>query len=101
MATVEQALAECGQAAVWAWPQQKLLDNLDRLQRIATQVAALQLALIREVDGRAIATAQGATGTAAWLHDRHRISPGTATAQVKLAAEFSVPAAPVNFGYFG
>nr|WP_275941474.1 HNH endonuclease signature motif containing protein [Planosporangium mesophilum] len=59
---------------------------MDQVQVIAQQVAALQLALIRQADGLGIAAAQGATSTAAWLTGRYRMLPGTARGQVTLAA---------------
>jgi hypothetical protein len=85
VALLDEALARCGSASVWAWPDSTVVGCLDRLQALSQQVAALQLALIREVEGRGIAVSQGATSTAAWLRDRHRISAGAAARQVKLA----------------
>jgi hypothetical protein len=41
---------------------------------LAQQVAAAQLALVREVDARALAVRQGATSTKVWLRDRLRVS---------------------------
>jgi hypothetical protein len=86
LAVLDRALQECRSVSVWAWPDSTLVEGLDRLQVLAGQVAALQLELIGEVDGRAIAAAQGATGTVAWLRERYRISPQAAARQVKLAA---------------
>jgi hypothetical protein len=79
-------LRQCREAPVWAWPEAALVDCLDRVQVLAQQVAAFQLELIREIDGRGIPAAQGASGTAAWLRDRYRISPATATLLTKLTA---------------
>jgi hypothetical protein len=86
LAVLERAVQECRSASVWAWPDSVLVECLDRVQVLASRVEALRLELIGEVDGRGIPAAQGATSTAAWLRDRHRISPAAATRQVKLAA---------------
>jgi hypothetical protein len=86
LADVERALKECRSVSVWALPDTSVVDWLDRVQALGQQVAALYLALVREADGRGIPAGQGATGTAAWLRDRHRISAAAATRQVRLAA---------------
>ncbi|MCW2639229.1 MAG: hypothetical protein JWP76_1535, partial [Dactylosporangium sp.] len=83
---LDRALQGCRSVSVWAWPDSTLVNGLDRLQVLAAQVAALQLELIRQIDSRGIPATQGATGTVAWLRDRHRISPQAASRQVKLAA---------------
>ncbi|NJC81998.1 DUF222 domain-containing protein [Planosporangium mesophilum] len=62
-----------------------VVEQLDQVHVIVQQVAALQLALVRQADALGIPAAQGATSTAAWLRGRYRISPGAATKQVKLA----------------
>jgi hypothetical protein len=86
LAVLDRALKECRSVSVWALSDSAVVDGVDWLQVLAQQVAALQLEFIRQVDGRGIAAAQGATSTAAWLRDRHRISPSAARRQVKLAA---------------
>nr|WP_275941555.1 HNH endonuclease signature motif containing protein [Planosporangium mesophilum] len=58
---------------------------MDQVHVIVQQVAALQLALVRQADALGVAAVQGATSTVAWLADRYRVRPGTATAQVGLA----------------
>ncbi|HEV7896231.1 MAG TPA: DUF222 domain-containing protein, partial [Planosporangium sp.] len=63
-----------------------VVEQLDQVQVIAQQVAALQLALIRQADGLGIAAAQGATSTAAWLTGRYRLLPGAGGRLVRLAA---------------
>ncbi len=85
-AAVEDVLKECARVAPWARSSQELIDGLDRVHVLASQLAFLGLELLREIDGRGIPKAQGASGTAAWLRDRYRLSPGTASQQVKLAA---------------
>jgi hypothetical protein len=83
--TLERALEECRQARPWACSGSTLANRLDRLVMAAQQVAALQLALIREVDGRGVAVGAGASSTAARLTDRYRISGREAARQVRLA----------------
>ncbi|NJC84299.1 DUF222 domain-containing protein [Planosporangium mesophilum] len=63
-----------------------VVEQLDQVQVIAQQVAALRLALIRQADGLGIAAAQGATSTVGWLRERYRLLPGAASKQVRLAA---------------
>ncbi|HEV7963613.1 MAG TPA: DUF222 domain-containing protein [Actinoplanes sp.] len=86
LAVLARALMECRSVPVWALPDSALVDGVDLLQAVVQQATALQLEFIREIDGRGIAVGQGATSTAAWLRERHRISAGTAIRQVKLAA---------------
>jgi hypothetical protein len=86
LAVLDRAVVECRSAPVWALPQSTLVDSLDHVHALIQQMTAIELELIREVDGRAIAVEQGATGTVAWLRDRHRVSPQAASRQVKLAA---------------
>jgi hypothetical protein len=82
---VEDALKECARTPLWARSSQELIDGLDRVQVLASQLASVGLELLREIDGRGIPAAQGATSTTAWLRDRYRMSPGAAGQQVKLA----------------
>jgi hypothetical protein len=86
LAMLDRAVEECRSVSVWALSDSVLVERLDRLQAVAQQVAALELELIGEVDGRGIPAAQGATSAAAWLCDRYRVSPSAATRQVRLAA---------------
>jgi hypothetical protein len=86
LAVLGRALEERRSASAWAWPDSAVVDGLDWLQVVAARVAALQLEMIRQIDSRAVAAEQGATSTAAWLRDRHRISAAAASRQVKLAA---------------
>jgi Domain of unknown function (DUF222)/HNH endonuclease len=86
LAVLDEALQRCRSAPVWSWPQGMLVDCLDRIHALVQQVAAFQLELIREIDGRGIPTAQGAASSAAWLRDRHRLSAATATRLTRLSA---------------
>jgi hypothetical protein len=66
---------------------------VDKINVVVQRVAAVQLALIRQVDALQVAAAMGASSTVAWLRDRHRISGGAAARLVKLArADASRPA---------
>jgi len=75
---LDEALDECRSVLFGAVPQATLVEHLDRVHVIAQRVAAVHLALVREIDARGVAVAQGASSTTAWLRDRHRISGGAA-----------------------
>jgi hypothetical protein len=62
------------------------MTTVDDCEREMARLAELQLRCIREMDGRNVAAAQGATSTAALLRARLRISPGDAHGRVELAA---------------
>jgi hypothetical protein len=79
-----EALDECRAQAAWALSDGELLSCVDEVHALAQQVAAAQLALVRQVDSRGV-VADGATSTVAWLRDRHRISGEAASRLVKLA----------------
>jgi hypothetical protein len=82
---LELALAECRQARPWASSGSALVGRLDRVFGAVQRLAALQLSLVREVDGQGVAADAGATSTLAWLRDRYRISGRAASHLVKLA----------------
>ncbi|MFF0173469.1 HNH endonuclease signature motif containing protein [Micromonospora profundi] len=88
----EAAVAACFDAATWAASEHDLVVALDAAHRLEQRVAAVKLALVREVDGRGIAAAQGASSTVVWLRERLRLDGGAARRLVGLAA--SVDAAP-------
>jgi hypothetical protein len=79
------ALDECQARAVFGLPRDELLSCVDDLNVVVQRVAAMQLALVREVDARGVAAEMGATSTLAWLRDRYRISGKAASHLVKLA----------------
>jgi hypothetical protein len=85
-AVLEDALRECARTPMWARSSGELVEGLDRVQVLCSQLAALGLGLLREIDGRGIPTGQGAANTTAWLRDRYRLSAGAAGKQVRLAA---------------
>ncbi|WP_341717035.1 DUF222 domain-containing protein [Micromonospora sp. FIMYZ51] len=66
-------------------PQEVLVDALDAVHRLEQRLAAVKLALVRELDGRGTAAAQGASSTAVWLRDRLRLGVPAARRLVDLA----------------
>jgi hypothetical protein len=92
LAVMRKALDECPSRAVFGLPLDEMLSCVDDLNVVAQQVAAIQLALIRQVDALQVAAALGATSTVSLLRDRHRISGGAATRLVKLARAVDVEA---------
>jgi Domain of unknown function (DUF222) len=92
LAAAGRALDECRANAAWALSNTELLSCVDDVHVLAQQAAAVQLALIHQVDTRGLATADGATSTAAWLQDRFRISGKAASRQVKLATALEASA---------
>jgi Domain of unknown function (DUF222)/HNH endonuclease len=83
---VTAAMSGIAEVAVWPLADSELLTTIDDCEREMARLAELQLRCIREMDGRNVAAAQGATSTAALLRARLRISPGDAHARVDLAA---------------
>jgi Domain of unknown function (DUF222) len=85
LAQLERAAELCLPARAYALSAGDLVECLDRLQVLVQRMSAVQLALVREADGRAIATEHAAPSTAAWLRERWRISPSAAARMVRLA----------------
>ncbi|MEU8184096.1 DUF222 domain-containing protein [Micromonospora sp. NPDC049044] len=90
----EAAVTACFDTAVWAAGERDLVAALDATHRIEQRLAAVKLTLVRELDGRGTATAQGASSTAVWLRDRLRLGVGAARRLVELAA--TLDAAPAG-----
>ncbi|MEU7773358.1 DUF222 domain-containing protein [Micromonospora taraxaci] len=82
----EAAVAACFDTPAWAASEHDLVAALDAVHRVEQRLAAVKLALVRELDGRGTATAQGASSTAVWLRDRLRLGVGIARRLVELAA---------------
>ncbi|WP_433117002.1 DUF222 domain-containing protein [Micromonospora sp. CA-246542] len=82
----------CADTAPWALPDDELLAALEASHALAQRLATIQLALVRELDGRGLAVAQGASSTAVWLRERLRLSGRSARQLVQLAA--TIDAAP-------
>ncbi|WP_203921972.1 DUF222 domain-containing protein [Rugosimonospora africana] len=85
-AAVQDALKECARVSTWARSPQELIDDVDWVQVLSCQLAALNLELLREVDAQGIPARLGAANTTAWIRDRYRLSAHTASQQVRLAA---------------
>ncbi|MET8041638.1 DUF222 domain-containing protein [Micromonospora sp. NPDC005215] len=94
LAGAESAVATCTDASAWALSEGDLITALDATHRLQQRLAAVRLALVREVDGRGTAVAQGASSTAVWLRHRLRLDVAAARRLVDLAA--SVDAAPAG-----
>ena len=92
LAQVGGAVDDCAETALWGLSDDELLASLDATQVLAQRVAAVQLGLVRELDGRGLAVAQGASSTAVWLRERLRLSGRGARQLVQLAA--TIDAAP-------
>ena len=75
LAQADDAVAACVDAAAWALPEHDLIAALDAAHRLEQRLAAVKLALIREIDGRGTARTQGASshrGLAARTTAAHR-----------------------------
>ncbi|MGC4792604.1 DUF222 domain-containing protein [Micromonospora saelicesensis] len=92
LAQVDGAVDDCAETALWALSDDELLASLDATQVLAQRLAAVQLGLVRELDGRGVAIAQGASSTAVWLRERLRLSGRSARQLVQLAT--TIDAAP-------
>ncbi|HZN18827.1 MAG TPA: HNH endonuclease, partial [Micromonosporaceae bacterium] len=77
-AMIAQAVEACAGTAVWGLSDGELVAGLDELWVAQRRLAAVHLALVREVDGRGLAVAQGASSTVVWLRERMRMSAGAA-----------------------
>ncbi|WP_422735328.1 DUF222 domain-containing protein [Micromonospora sp. WMMD729] len=86
LAQVDEAVDACLDATAWSRTEQELIAALDATHRLAQRLAALQLTLVRELDGRGTARAQGASSTAVWLRERLRLTIPAARRLVDLAA---------------
>ncbi|MDG4830453.1 DUF222 domain-containing protein [Solwaraspora sp. WMMD1047] len=81
----------------WALPEGELVAALEAVHGLEQRLTALRLALVREVDGRGVATTHGASSTAVWLRERLRMSGSAARRSVELAA--ALDAAPAVVGH--
>jgi hypothetical protein len=75
-----------GASRVWSWADERLVSTFDALHVLEQRVVAAQLVLLREIDGRGLGRRLGGASSAAWLRNRHRLNPATASRRVKLAA---------------
>ncbi|HZN20331.1 MAG TPA: DUF222 domain-containing protein, partial [Micromonosporaceae bacterium] len=97
-AMIAQAVDACVGTAAWALSDGELVEALEQLQVEQQRLAAVNLALVREVDGRGLAVAQGASSTAVWLRGRMRMSIGAARRLVELATAIDAGPAVVRDG---
>jgi hypothetical protein len=85
LAKLEELAGKCASATIWTLSDDKLVEYLDTIHQVTQTVAATQLHLIREIDGRGLPVAQHATSTAVWLREHLRVSIHAAKRQVDLA----------------
>jgi hypothetical protein len=85
LAKLETLARKCANAPTWQLTDDKLVTNLDTIHQAAQAVAAAELHLIREIDGRGLPVAQHASSTAVWLREHLRVSIHAAKRQVDLA----------------
>ncbi|MET7864813.1 DUF222 domain-containing protein [Micromonospora taraxaci] len=90
----EAVMAACFETPAWATSERDLVAALDATHRLEQRLAAVKLSLVRDLDGRGTATAQGASSTAVWLRDRLRLGVGAARRLVEMAA--TLEAAPAG-----
>lgn len=90
LARAENAVAACADAAAWALSEHDLIATIDATHRLQQRLAAVQVAAVRELDGRGVAVAQGASSTAVWLRHRLRLDVAAARRLVGLAASLDV-----------
>ncbi|WP_444950448.1 DUF222 domain-containing protein [Micromonospora ureilytica] len=94
LARADAAVATGADAAVWALSEHDLIAALDATHRLQQRLASVQLAIVRELDGRGTAAARGASSTTVWLRHRLRLDVSAARRLVGLAASLDVaPAA--------
>ncbi|MFF5178255.1 DUF222 domain-containing protein [Micromonospora sp. NPDC000316] len=86
LAQAEEAVAACAATAAWPLTEPDLIAALDATHRLEQRLAAVKLALVRELDGRGTAQTQGASSTPVWLRERLRLTVPAARRLVDLAA---------------
>jgi hypothetical protein len=85
LAGLDEAMDRCLSVPLFARCSDELLGFLDRLHAHQQRLAAMQAALVRELEVLGVPGRHGATSTLAWLRTRYRISPGAAKRMVTLA----------------
>ncbi|HET8658284.1 MAG TPA: DUF222 domain-containing protein, partial [Micromonosporaceae bacterium] len=97
-AMIAEAVDAWEATTTWALSDDELVNGLDELHVAQRRLAAVQLSLVRELDGRGLAVAQGASSTAVWLRGRMHMSIGAARRMVELAAAVDTGPAVVRDG---
>ncbi|MEU7943613.1 DUF222 domain-containing protein [Micromonospora taraxaci] len=85
LAQADDAVAACVDTAAWPLTEHELIAALDAAHRLQQRLAAVALTLVREIDGRGTARAQGASTTTVWLRERLRMTVPAARRLVDLA----------------
>src|SRR5689334_10706364 len=91
LAEMKRAIESCLPVRAYALSAGDVMNCLDDVHLLEQRLTAVRLALVAEVEGRALAAEQGASSTAAWLRERFRISPGAATRMVRLSRLVDTP----------
>jgi len=78
LATLDEAMDRCLSVLLAARSSEQLVGYLDRLQAHQQRLAAVQAAVVRELEVFDVPRRHGATSMMAWLRARYRISPGAA-----------------------
>ncbi|MFI7575466.1 DUF222 domain-containing protein [Micromonospora sp. NPDC049497] len=86
LAQLSGVVDEVVDASPWALSDADVVASLDAVHALEQRLAAVKLGLVREVDGRGLATRQGATSTAVWLRERLRLTGRSARHLVATAA---------------
>jgi len=100
LATLDEAMDRCLAVPLFPRSSQQLLGYLDRLHAHQQRLAAVQAALVRELEVLGVPGRRGATNTAAWLRARYRVSPGAAK-RLACPAEITGPFGPQDLGRLG
>src|SRR5262245_4195451 len=86
LARAARAVGDCASSSVWDSSDSGLVDALDAVHGLEQQLASVKLGLVRELDGRGVPVAQGASSTVVWLRSRLRMSASAARRLVELAS---------------
>jgi len=85
LAELNTVAGKCADESIWPLGDDTLVECLDTIHEAAQAVAAAQLHLVREIDGRGLAVAQHASSTSVWLREHLRVSIHAAKRLVDLA----------------
>ncbi|UWZ38785.1 DUF222 domain-containing protein [Dactylosporangium roseum] len=90
LAVIDAALGTGPASGAWAWSDVDLAAREDAVHTLIQRATAAHLAILRELDGRALAKRHGQT-SAQWIRARHQISSGTAHRWLSLGAALDRP----------